>query len=51
MPDKENFNCILDVFSRQRTDEYKENDTASTLSARDYKSATDLIVLKENDNG
>lgn len=31
-------------FSSQRSDEYKGNDVSYTLSARDYKGATDLIV-------
>ena len=32
------------VFSRQRTDIFKENDVVSTESARQHKDATDLIV-------
>ncbi len=32
------------LFSIQRTDQYKESEQAHTLSARDYKSATDLII-------
>ena len=32
------------LFSRQRHDEYKEGSLCSTISARDYKSATDLVV-------
>ena len=31
-------------FSIQRTDEYKLSQKASTVSARDYKSATDLVI-------
>ena len=31
-------------FSMQRTDEYKLSQKASTVSARDYKSATDLVI-------
>jgi len=31
-------------FARQRTDEYKESEIVSTISQRDYKSATDLIL-------
>ena len=31
-------------FSIQRTDIYKQSDKSHTLSARDYKSATDLIL-------
>jgi DNA (cytosine-5)-methyltransferase 1 len=29
----------------QRSDDYDEDDTASTLAARDYKSATDLVTV------
>lgn len=32
------------LFSRQRHDEYKEGNLCSTISARDYKSATDWVV-------
>lgn len=32
------------VFIQQRFDEYKSDEVASTLKARDYKDATDLIV-------
>ena len=32
------------LFSQQRHDEYKEGSLCSTISARDYKSATDLVV-------
>lgn len=32
-------------YSIQRTDEYKRSDQASTIASRDYKSATDLIVI------
>lgn len=39
-----NKNEKLAFFSSQRSDEYKENDVSHTLSARDYKGATDLIV-------
>lgn len=31
-------------FSIQRTDEYKRSEQSSTISQRDYKSATDLII-------
>lgn len=31
------------VFQKQRIDEYKQDTVASTVSARDYKSATDLV--------
>lgn len=37
--------CVQkELFSRQRHDEYKEGNLCSTISARDYKSATDLVV-------
>jgi DNA (cytosine-5)-methyltransferase 1 len=36
-------------FSIQRTDQYKQSEQSSTISARDYKSATDLIIKKEID--
>lgn len=41
--------AIMDIgtFAIQRTDEYQENDKSHTLSARDYKSATDLIVRQQ----
>jgi len=41
------------VFDRQRSDEYGEADTVSTVSARDYKSASDLIAynIQHNDGG
>jgi len=32
-------------FDRQRSDEYGEADVASTISARDYKSASDLVSV------
>ena len=32
------------TFSQQRNDEYKQSDLAHTQAARDYKSATDLVV-------
>jgi len=35
--------CIQ-TYSLQRSDEHKESDKSHTLSARDYKDATDLIV-------
>ncbi len=35
---------LVSTFSRQRTDTYRENDVASTESARQYKSATDLVL-------
>jgi len=33
------------AFIRQRSDEYKEGDIVSTISQRDYKSASDLIAF------
>lgn len=33
---------IVEYFSQMRTDEYKEDVVATTLAARDFKSATDL---------
>ena len=41
--------AIMDTgtFAIQRTDEYQESDRSHTLSARDYKSATDLIVRQQ----
>jgi len=38
-------NQPIQCFDRQRSDEYNTNNIASTLSARDYKSATDLVVI------
>jgi DNA (cytosine-5)-methyltransferase 1 len=35
----------IQCFDRQRSDEYGESNIASTVAARDYKSATDLIVI------
>jgi DNA (cytosine-5)-methyltransferase 1 len=35
---------VVEVFDRQRSDEYGESDIASTMSARDYKDATDLVA-------
>ena len=35
---------IAACFDRQRSDEYGEADIASTMSARDYKDATDLVA-------
>ena len=35
---------IVQVFDRQRSDEYGQSDLASTMSARDYKSASDLVA-------
>jgi DNA (cytosine-5)-methyltransferase 1 len=38
-------NGIAQCFDRQRSDEYGTENIASTIAARDYKSATDLIVI------
>ena len=35
---------VVQVFDRQRSDEYGEANIASTISARDYKDATDLVA-------
>jgi DNA (cytosine-5)-methyltransferase 1 len=35
---------VAQVFDRQRSDQYGESDIASTMSARDYKDATDLVA-------
>ena len=35
---------VVQCFDRQRSDEYGESDIASTMSARDYKDATDLVA-------
>ena len=35
------------VYSRQRVDDFRHNDVASTQSARQYKDATDLICQQE----
>jgi DNA (cytosine-5)-methyltransferase 1 len=37
------------VFSRQRTDLFRPDDTASTESARQYKDATDLVLIETED--
>lgn len=36
----------MSVFDRQRSDEYGEAATASTVAARDYKSASDLVTTR-----
>ncbi len=41
---------LVSTFGQQRTDAYRESDVASTESARQYKSATDL-VLQPDKNG
>ena len=35
---------VVQCFDRQRSDEYGTDDVASTMSARDYKAATDLVA-------
>ena len=35
---------LVSTFSQQRADRYRENNVASTESARQYKSATDLVL-------
>lgn len=42
---------IVGVFNRQRTDQYSADDIASTVAARDYKDATDLISFSAKDHG
>lgn len=42
------YNDMLVTFSKQRTDQYKENDVASCVSARDYKSETDQVCFAIN---
>jgi DNA (cytosine-5)-methyltransferase 1 len=37
-------------FNRQRSDEYSDQDIASTCTARDYKDATDLVVAYSFDS-
>ena len=39
----------ITVFSRQRTDHFREDDVASTESARQFKDATDLILQMGNE--
>jgi DNA (cytosine-5)-methyltransferase 1 len=34
----------IGTYSRQRSDEYKPGETASTIATRDYKSASDLVA-------
>jgi DNA (cytosine-5)-methyltransferase 1 len=41
---KEPSATIAQCFDRQRSDEYGEANIASTMSARDYKDATDLVA-------
>ena len=41
----------MKCFAIQRTDEYKESQVSHTMSARDYKSATDLILMRGGPNG
>jgi hypothetical protein len=39
-----------ETFQRQRSDQYEQTDLASTVAARDYKAATDLIVEQTDDS-
>ncbi|KKN15587.1 hypothetical protein LCGC14_0984370 [marine sediment metagenome] len=39
------------VFRQQRTTDYVEDQIASTVAARDYKDATDLIAFAQNQRG
>lgn len=36
---------IVETFAQHRSDSYKESDVASTLAARDYKDATDIVCV------
>lgn len=36
---------LVKYYALQRIGEYKESDCASTIKLRDYKDATDLIVI------
>jgi len=42
--DLETETAVMQCFDRQRSDEYGTDDVASTMSARDYKAATDLVA-------
>ena len=42
---------LVSTFSQQRTDSYRKNDVASTESARQYKSATDLVLQPGVEDG
>jgi len=42
---------VVGTYRMQRSDQYTEHDLASTVAARDYKSATDLIVEEEVPQG
>ena len=42
---------LVSTFSQQRTDSYRENDIVSTESARQYKSATDLVLQPRDEDG
>jgi DNA (cytosine-5)-methyltransferase 1 len=39
------------VFDRQRIGQYGDGEVSSTLAARDYKDATDLVAFTENHAG
>jgi DNA (cytosine-5)-methyltransferase 1 len=47
---KDGRGLVLTSFDRQRSDEYGTDSIASTISARDYKSATDLVVYENHAN-
>ena len=52
----ENSESSSEEFSRTtirqvRSDEYTEDDVAGTLAARDYKSATDLVIMRDSQTG
>lgn len=42
---------LVTVFNKQSNCEYAQEDVASTVSARDYKSCTDLICFSSKDSG
>tara|TARA_R100001440_G_scaffold54406_1_gene74241 strand:- start:18421 stop:19569 length:1149 start_codon:yes stop_codon:yes gene_type:complete len=49
---KNSFEKLSKTTIRQvRSDEYTEDNVAGTLAARDYKSATDLVIMRESQTG
>ena len=49
---KNSFGKLSKTTIRQvRSDEYTEDNVAGTLAARDYKSATDLVIMRESQTG
>ena len=42
---------LVSTFSQQRSDRYHEDDIASTESTRQYKSATDLVLQPDSEDG